>query len=71
MNDGTPQHHDRRTDIRTLDRHHGRHEVYHALDAVAGQNHTSDEEQEDEAVDLNVAEPPRDTGDDKLREVTA
>jgi hypothetical protein len=59
------------TDIRTLDRHHGRHEVYYALSAARGQNHASDEEQEDEAVDLNIAEPPRDTGDDELREVTA
>jgi hypothetical protein len=71
MNDRTPQPHDRRTDLRTLDRHHGHREVYHALDAVAGQDHnTRDEQRDDEPVDLDVAEPPRET-DELLTEAKA
>jgi hypothetical protein len=34
---------DKRTDIRALDRHFGRREVYFLLDAVAGQSHAATE----------------------------
>ena len=45
--------------------------MYALLDAGAGQDHdTRDEQRDDEPVDLDVAEPPRDT-DELLTEAKA
>jgi len=67
--------HDRRTDLRTLDEHGTRHEVYNALAAVEGQTHgqTRDARETphapcDDEEDRDDREDTRDERDDERRE---